>query len=810
MEATHGLVPDWPGNVTDFGTKIKYRCKNGMKFKDNFTLEYVESECKDGNVWEPNETQPLLWKECVETNFCDAPDQPPTDGSVIVHNAGLRYGTVCAGENGLDTSLQPGSGCGAITIEMTSPVESGSTMTRWYQIKIPVAALNAGGKEYMFMALTFSQPVNSSTVTASGLSATLSETVTSNVVTISMQMIQGFENVLTISVAHQIGDQAPCLIRTHCHPCDVMADCNTYGDAFDIFDYNNNTYHMTKLEYKCKDGQNFQDSSKTNYTSLPMECQWNGDFTPIETLTGYTCVAYKCTNPPVPTSDLHLIREYDENYPLIDFGQNVTYRCETGYYFENDKEQELFMLQCNEDGTWSQHLPWQKCVHPDELYCFDPPPASSGVISSFTADQSGNLAYGSTVTYSCELHRHFKNFATLETYDQRTIKCLWDKTWDPPTIDPCILKRCVNVLEAPNLYHDYDPLTAVMFGYFLNYKCNPGYYFQNDRSRVDYPVKCIGTLDGGYFDYDSNWPPSCLTDINCGNPPEKPATGTRYWNGNDNYGDQSVYTCGPHAKFFNEDTDQMLDEIISVCQWDTTWSVTSFPECVNVECIVPPTVSANTGLTLLEDENDFELLPENDYLLYNRGTPYAMPASPGFATGDMVMLIDGTLHEYMSDAFVVTLTDRNGLIAFKLTLYDGIGEIKVENSFTAPPKVSISKLSPGEPFFLRVFFDPSKMEFTVLDNYFEETFFEIQPGIADLSSLDLLVSGSLDLHVFGFVEPDYVHTYPADYSLIYGCENDTLDFINVHINLQSFPVKCDALTGQFEPVDVWPICGSCN
>lgn len=50
--------------------------------------------------------------------------------------------------------------------------------------------------------------------------------------------------------------------------------------------------------------------------------------------------------------------------------------------------------------------------------------------------------------------------------------------------------------------------------------------------------------------------------VNCDEPPARPYTGTWEWNGNSSYGTKISYTCGPYAKFCDDDG-VCLDEIIS-------------------------------------------------------------------------------------------------------------------------------------------------------------------------------------------------------------------------------------------------------
>ena len=258
------------------------------------------------------------------------------------------------------------------------------------------------------------------------------------------------------------------------------------------------------------------------------------------------------------------------------------------------------------------------------------------------------------------------------------------------------------------------------------------------------------------------------------------------------------------------DDGDLVEVLHSVCLWNKTWSLTEFPPCRFIECVVPPSPPADSGLIVLEDENDFFLEAASSRLFYDQPAPFGMMAPVEFAQGDFILRIDGKMADESPDwtSLMVILTDTVGLEVFRMTLNADNRELTLENGFTPGVKTGRSKVSPGEPFAYSIAFDVGKFEFVAVDSDYEETFFEITPGVAALDSpLTLLVSGSADLNVVGFVEnPD--DAFPADASMIFGCENDTLDFVNAYVNMALFPVKCNSSSGEFEDVELWPICGT--
>ena len=51
---------------------------------------------------------------------------------------------------------------------------------------------------------------------------------------------------------------------------------------------------------------------------------------------------------------------------IVEFYDTVSYSCEEGFFFDEDKEMTHFELTCLDsvDGAWSYLDPERKCVHP--------------------------------------------------------------------------------------------------------------------------------------------------------------------------------------------------------------------------------------------------------------------------------------------------------------------------------------------------------------------------------------------------------------------------------------------------------------
>jgi hypothetical protein len=68
-------------------------------------------------------------------------------------------------------------------------------------------------------------------------------------------------------------------------------------------------------------------------------------------------------DPPAAEADRHL-RSLYENGTTVAFGDEVTYVCEEGFYFEEDFHMEGFDITCLSDGSWSP-LPDKRCLDPE-------------------------------------------------------------------------------------------------------------------------------------------------------------------------------------------------------------------------------------------------------------------------------------------------------------------------------------------------------------------------------------------------------------------------------------------------------------
>ncbi len=74
------------------------------------------------------------------------------------------------------------------------------------------------------------------------------------------------------------------------------------------------------------------------------------------------CTGVSCINPPSYDADKHIVALYEEG-TTVEFYGNVTYKCEDGFYFDEDYHLPSFEVMCKPDGSWTP-LPDKKCVDP--------------------------------------------------------------------------------------------------------------------------------------------------------------------------------------------------------------------------------------------------------------------------------------------------------------------------------------------------------------------------------------------------------------------------------------------------------------
>ena len=102
------------------------------------------------------------------------------------------------------------------------------------------------------------------------------------------------------------------------------------------------------FRYHCGSAREFfYDDKDASEATQSMTCQWDKSWTPSPVLG--TCDWVACLKPPSPPASAH-IRYTDWFGAPIQFGEQVKFVCERGYFFEDDFHQTEVLFTC-QDGT---------------------------------------------------------------------------------------------------------------------------------------------------------------------------------------------------------------------------------------------------------------------------------------------------------------------------------------------------------------------------------------------------------------------------------------------------------------------------
>lgn len=158
---------------------------------------------------------------------------------------------------------------------------------------------------------------------------------------------------------------------------------------FDIFESVNNTKYGTHLNYSCPLAHRFVNASNEPVDdNVEVFCEWETSAMSVgqlpdclrkllshrqqdikvkcTRLTFMQCFsfqAYGCANPEWPPEVYNLEFSDYVNDTVVNFGDNVTYKCLDEHYFVTDFHQETIHTTCKTDksGTWTPP-PWVQCI----------------------------------------------------------------------------------------------------------------------------------------------------------------------------------------------------------------------------------------------------------------------------------------------------------------------------------------------------------------------------------------------------------------------------------------------------------------
>ena len=100
------------------------------------------------------------------------------------------------------------------------------------------------------------------------------------------------DNMFQLIVTSKESEHEPCLLFNQCHFCSSSdGSCQK-----NIERYKSNTTlaqevnkHMAKVEYTCSLAQEFNSTSGSTVPSIEMTCDWEGQWTPTDSITTCKC-----------------------------------------------------------------------------------------------------------------------------------------------------------------------------------------------------------------------------------------------------------------------------------------------------------------------------------------------------------------------------------------------------------------------------------------------------------------------------------------------------------------------------------------
>lgn len=290
------------------------------------------------------------------------------------------YDHVCPGSDNIMQPL-PGTGCNGILFKQNwkQTNTSGGGLEYW-AAEYTILILGPPPPDKAAALLKFSQNITNPDIdmtVSTPSSLTYTEIDTLLLLTVPLSTVDT-DNFVTLTIQSSNNAFPPCLLSATCDYCD---DCDTVVEVMlnEMMVIDNYTDYGTTVEYTCPLGQQFVNGTGENFKTHKVHCEWDQTWHPStifpqcegnktynfrEKLTTiYSSTVTACINPPVPPNDTYLTGDY-LNVTETPLGENISYWCQSGHYFDHDFDLQSFNLTCFENGTWEHPNPWLTCVHP--------------------------------------------------------------------------------------------------------------------------------------------------------------------------------------------------------------------------------------------------------------------------------------------------------------------------------------------------------------------------------------------------------------------------------------------------------------
>ena len=391
----------------------------------------------------------------------------------------------------------------------------------------------------------------------------------------------------------------------------------------------NETFYETKIKYACKSGSQFKIGNEY-FMNRFIDCHWNKVWDPLPLP---PCEITHCLEPHSPLPSLNLYYTWDNKF--VPVGNSIMYKCKSNMVFEQNttlklESTDFLKVGCGVDGNYAYPSPWPQCS--ETISCGTPPSLPVNGSRTWLNETDLDNKYGTHITYKCVQGSKFDtNNNGVGDSENVTINCEWRKAWSPWTELPkCVITHCTGPPPLPEdsnleeLNSGWVPINGEKW-----YQCkgkkpdgNHTKFFESDRNKTSFSMLCKPDGTYNFINKRENWP-TCLSNVNCGQPPNVTKGGTRTWlNGielKDTYATEVKYQCAKGSQFdTNGDLEGDSESITTVCRWNKNWSPWStLPQCYITHCVDPFYIPLNTSLE--ESTSEFPRINSNkEYRCSNR------------------------------------------------------------------------------------------------------------------------------------------------------------------------------------------------
>ncbi|XP_064626690.1 CUB and sushi domain-containing protein 3-like [Lineus longissimus] len=308
-------------------------------------------------------------------------------------------------------------------------------------------------------------------------------------------------------------------------------------------------YLGNQTTFTCYDGFFMFFADGTNSSVVNIHCGADGKWS--REISACSPVVPLCDVPRLSGTTFNgILYEGTGNHP----GANMTFKCDHGFFYNEERTLTEKTLVCNGNGSWSSMIP--SCKYP--ISC----PELLAVKSANRTRYDGH-SLGDRATYNCN-NGTMMHFTDGIKKDVVEIECESDGKWSRDVADcRADVPECV-ILSHTTTNGFIVDLTGNHPGDTTTYRCNMGFFFDQERKQTEKTLTCKG---------DESWDgpmPSCAYPIECNDLTNVQWLNRTRYEGH-SLGDKATFSCPKgQAMFFVDGTNSSVVDI--ECNADGKWS----------------------------------------------------------------------------------------------------------------------------------------------------------------------------------------------------------------------------------------------